>query len=172
MTTDVQTFAKLFPSIAEHCDTADLDALLGAVSEQSVSAGDVLIREGEDSDSLYFVVDGNLRMTMHNGELDMGSLGAGNSFCLLGLVDSGPATATVTAESDSTLLALTQAAFRQLENGHLKLTGNILRIVSDELIGLCRKADRLLFECGTGGGGEHANLMEWAADTYKTLHKQ
>lgn len=177
MSIDVQSFKTLFPAIATHCDDDGLDALLSVTTERSVSAGDVVIREYEETGNLYFVIDGELVSTLQEGdsEWEIGTINAGSTFCKANLLDPGPACTTVTAVSDAVLLSLSCETFRQLETEHLQMTGNILRMLSDELVELCRNADRMLFKRSAGIEDEsqhqkHTSLMEWATHVYKNLH--
>lgn len=177
MAIDAAEFRNLFPDIAEHCDQAGLDALLNAMTEQRVEAGQVVIREGEKSGDLYFVRQGELISSLEgNGEVvQMGTVTSGNSFCKASLLDPGPAPMTVTANSDAVLLLLSHDAFRELEKQNLKMTGNLLRMLSDELIELCRNADRILFNRSSGVSDEHvqendSGLKAWAARVYRKLH--
>lgn len=174
---DATEFRNLFPDIAKHCDQAGLDALLNAMTEQQVEAGQVIIREGEKSAELYFVLQGELTSSLEgNGEVvKMGTVTTGNSFCKASLLDPGPAPMTVTANTDALLLVLSHQAFRELEKQDLKMTGNLLRMLSDELIELCRNADRILFNRSSGISDEHtqdnhSGLKAWAAKVYRKLH--
>ena len=171
MSIDVQTFKTLFPDIVKHCnDDTGAAALINAVIEKHVAAGDVVIREGDDTGDLFFVVEGRLTTSLqgNNETVVMGTVKPGDSFCKASLLDPGPAPMTVTADEDSDLLILSHDAFRGLEKDYLQMTGNILRILCDDLIGLCRNTDRVLFERETSTG--KSGLREWAASTYKELH--
>jgi CRP-like cAMP-binding protein len=177
MVIEVARFKALFPSVADHCEPGDLDALIASMSEQNASAGEVVMREGDVTGNLFFVVAGELSATVDgkDSQVEMGTIKAGDTFCMANLLEPGPATMTVTANSDVDLLVLSDKAFRQLEQGHLKMTGNILRMLSNKLIELCRSADRLLFNRSAGIPDEsehhkHASLMEWASHIYKKLH--
>jgi len=171
MSIDVQIFKTLFPNIVKHChDDAGASAFMNAVTEKHVSSGDVVIHEGDDMSDLFFVVSGKLTTSLqgNNETVVMGTVSSGDTFCKASLLDPGPAPMTVTADEDSDLLVLSHDAFRGLEKDYLQMTGNMLRMLSDDLIGLCRKADKVLFERGTSAGG--GDLRTWALDTYKSLH--
>jgi len=171
MSIDVQTFKSLFPSIVKHChDDAGAAALLSAVTDKQVSAGDVVIREGEQTGDLFFVVKGALTTSLqgNNETVVMGKVNAGSTFCKVSLLDPGPAPMTVTADEDSEILVLSHEAFRGLEKDYLQMTGNMLRMLSDDLIGMCRSTNKILFERSKSAGG--GDLRQWATDTYKSLH--
>ena len=177
MSIDATVFRNLFPDIAKHCGRSGLDALLNAMTELQVEAGHVVIREGEESGNLYFVIEGELTSSLEgNGNvLEMGSVTAGDTFCKANLLDPGPATMTVTAATNVTLLVLSHNAFRELEKLDLQMTGNLLRMLSDELIELCRNADRILFNRSSGINNDttqnnQPDIKKWAAKVYKKLH--
>ena len=177
MSIDVQNFKSLFPAITAHCDKNNLGDLLNIMTERRVSAGDNVITEGETTDNLYFVIDGELVSKIKDGNdhIDMGKLSKGRIFCIANLLDPGPAIMTVTATTDTTLLALSNRAFRQLENDHLQMTGNILRMLSNELVEHCRNADRMLFNrsAGINDESEHekrTSHMDWATYVLRKLH--
>jgi CRP-like cAMP-binding protein len=177
MTIEVQRFKALFPSIAKHCDKNDLDSLLNAMTTQSVSAGSVVVNEDDVTGNLYFVLEGELTTSVKgaSSSIDLGTLKAGDTFCMANLMDPGPANMTVTALSDTKLMVLSNESFRQLEGEHLNMTGNILRMLSNELIEICRNADRMLFNrsAGIADESEHhkqSGLRDWATNVYKKLH--
>ena len=178
MSINVQAFKELFPTIAKHCDKEGIDALLAAVSAQDVSAGQVVIHEGEVSEDLYFVVKGCLTTSLQNDNesVVVGKMVAGDSFCKASLLDPGPAPMTVTAEEDSELLVLSHKAFRELEEKYLSMTGNLLRMLSDELIEMCRHADRMLFNRSAGHADDvpeqnkGSSIRKWAVSTLRSLY--
>jgi CRP-like cAMP-binding protein len=181
MTISATDFRQLFPDIARHCDEPGINALLAALTTENIPAGQVVIREGDASDALYLVQQGTLSTSIQdNGKIiDLGSVTAGDSFGKESLVEPGPATRTVTADTDAVLLRLSHKAFRELEGQHLIMTGNLLRMISDELIELCRSADRIMFDRFTDiktaaepAAKRHSDLKEWAARIYRKLHGQ
>ena len=177
MSIDIQAFENLFPDVVRHCDKGELDALLAAASSQEIPAGEVVIREGDVSGDLYFVVKGRLTSTLQgdNEFIEVGEVLAGDSFCKGSLLDPGPAIMTVTANEDSELLMLSHNAFRELEKEYLSMTGNLLRMLSDELIELCRNADRMLFNRSAGLADDEpdrnkgSSMREWAVSTFRGL---
>jgi CRP-like cAMP-binding protein len=75
-----------------------------------------LVRKGQHGDAMYIVVDGELRaLTIIEGkESILGTMGAGDCFGEISLLDQGPRSADVVANRDSTLLKLSSAAFERL----------------------------------------------------------
>lgn len=85
------------------------------LAELAVPAGEVVIRAGEPGDRFYVVADGELRVTAPGVE---GTLARGDSFGEIALLRDVPRTATVTAATDSRLLALQRDDFLAVVTGH------------------------------------------------------
>ena len=91
--------------IFEGMPRQSLEALAGTVSEEFVSAGDVLIREGDDADD-FFVIRSGAMEVLSSGEagaqqVKVRDLSAGDYAGEIGLIERIPRTATVQATSDS-----------------------------------------------------------------------
>ncbi|MCP5423439.1 MAG: cyclic nucleotide-binding domain-containing protein [Chromatiaceae bacterium] len=69
-----------------------------------VSPGEVLIVEGRHNDQLFIVLSGELDVTA--GDTKVAALGAGEIIGELSFVDSAPPSASVTAKTESEVLAL------------------------------------------------------------------
>jgi len=95
-----------------------LEAAAGRLTPIAVKAGDVVIRQGDPSDLLYIIGAG--RFAVDQTESAIGAthrlrvMGPDEVFGELGLMNGTPRTATVTAETDGTLLALAGADFLEL----------------------------------------------------------
>ena len=91
--------------IFEGMPRQSLEALAATVSEEAVSAGDILIREGDDADD-FFVIRSGAMEVLSSGEAGaqqekVRDLGAGDYAGEIGLIERIPRTATVRATSDS-----------------------------------------------------------------------
>ena len=95
-----------------------------------VTAGTVVIREGDPSDRFYIIESGRFSVD----QLDAGTrlqrrlrvMGPDEVFGELGLMHNAPRSATVTAETDGRLLALDGPDFLELLNVGPDLTGRML----------------------------------------------
>lgn len=76
------------------------------VASVHMSAGEKLFGKGDLGTSMYFVVEGRVRI--HDGDLVLNHLGEGEVFGEIGALAEQVRTASVTAEIDSTLLQLDQ----------------------------------------------------------------
>ena len=100
---------------------ADLkDAQLAHLAEymelQEVSQWSVLFSQGDNSDSMFLVLAGELRArTVVGGkETILATFGPGDFFGDMALFDHGPRSADVVANVDSTLLKITSVSFDRL----------------------------------------------------------
>lgn len=94
-----------------------LEAIARRATWLTVPAGTAVIREGDDGDRFYILADGALDVTRGARLLRSLSL-AGDGFGEIALLRGVPRTATVTATTDSTLLAIDRAPFLAAITGH------------------------------------------------------
>jgi MFS family permease len=86
-----------------------IEQLSWSTREVRIPAGQVVIREGDDGDLFYVVLEGSLLVTQGGRELRM--LGAGAGFGEIALLRDTPRTATVTASTDVALGAVDRDDF-------------------------------------------------------------
>jgi CRP/FNR family transcriptional regulator, cyclic AMP receptor protein len=69
---------------------------------QSVAfkAGDVIIREGDDGDTAFFIVSGSVEVLVGAGGRRVGTLETGEVFGEMSLIEPGPRSATIVAMTD------------------------------------------------------------------------
>lgn len=94
------------------CNNRELRSIAGAVKEISHPEGTVIAREGDPGIGLFIIADGTAEVTI--GGKKKTTLGNGDFFGEIALLDGGPRTATVTATSDVRLYGLTEWTFRGL----------------------------------------------------------
>ncbi|MCB1038982.1 MAG: cyclic nucleotide-binding domain-containing protein [Acidimicrobiales bacterium] len=87
----------------------DLGRIAKASNEITVDAGHVLVDQGDAGREAFVIVDGTASVR-RNGRR-VGELGPGDSIGELALLDHGPRTATVTAETPLTALVLSAREF-------------------------------------------------------------
>jgi len=98
------------------CSQRDLQTIARVVKDIDHDDGTVIAREGEPGIGLFVIADGTAEVTI--GGAKKASLGPGDFFGEIALLDGGPRTATVTATSDVKLLGLTEWVFRGLMQEH------------------------------------------------------
>jgi CRP-like cAMP-binding protein len=90
----------------------ELERIARLCTEVDVPAGRVLCREGETGHEFFVIEAGSV--TVSTGGRDVATLGAGDFFGELALLDAGPRNATVTAATDSTVLVVSRQEFAGL----------------------------------------------------------
>jgi CRP/FNR family transcriptional regulator, cyclic AMP receptor protein len=87
----------------------DLQVVARASDEVSIAKGKVVVEEGKPGHEFFLIVDGNASV-LRNGR-KLATLGPGHYFGELALLDRGPRSATVKADSDMTVLVVGQREF-------------------------------------------------------------
>lgn len=90
----------------------DLQRVARASNEVTREAGTVLVDQGDLGREAFFVIEGTAIVKRNNRKVS--TLGPGDAVGELALLDHGPRTATVTAETDMTILVLSAREFSGL----------------------------------------------------------
>ena len=99
MTTTKDTVSQLAKvPLFSDCSQRDLQTVARVVREIPHEAGTVIAREGEPGVGLFIILDGTADVSI--GGRKKATLGPGDFFGEIALLDGGPRTATVTAKSD------------------------------------------------------------------------
>ena len=109
-------------------EIADLEA---ATVTLTLAPGDLLCREGETAEHIYFVSSGALRAEVAAGDggptRRLLTMGPGTALGEIALVDGGPRSATVVADERSEVRGLAFAALAELGAAHPGLTATLYR---------------------------------------------
>jgi serine/threonine protein phosphatase PrpC len=101
---DIELFRELsMPEIVK---------VYNALTHLRVDPGTPIIREGDKSEHLYVIVEGNVQV--ERDRLPIAQLGTGSHFGEMALLNQKPRSATVTALEPTTLLCLERGSFHQL----------------------------------------------------------
>ncbi|PWN23509.1 hypothetical protein BCV69DRAFT_279438 [Microstroma glucosiphilum] len=103
-----------------------------ALDWQQVSAGQVIFREGDPSDSFYIVINGRLRaISDRDGSVDvLSEYGQGDSVGELDVITSSPRRKTLHAIRDSELARMPMTLFNAVAVRHPQITIQISRIIA------------------------------------------
>ena len=93
---------------------ARLETAATRLVERRVSAGEVILREGDPADRFYLIADGEFRVTRQGEPEPLRRLRPGDVFGEIGLLRRSSRTATVTASAAGRLLSLDADAFHAL----------------------------------------------------------
>ncbi|MBN1378867.1 MAG: GGDEF domain-containing protein [Gammaproteobacteria bacterium] len=126
--------------LAKHCllfrsvDMETLQRIPDFCDVVKLAPGDILISLGQQNDKLYLVLDGEIRIQTGVAEHHhYVTLQAGECVGEMSLIDGNPASAIVSAVTDSQLLRIQQDALWSLiENSH-SIARNLLHILSGRL---------------------------------------
>jgi CRP/FNR family transcriptional regulator, cyclic AMP receptor protein len=102
---DVFAEVELFSQLTR----ADLSTLAKLAVSRKFSAGDEIVKEGEQGVAFYIVASG--RAEAYRGNLKLGSFGAGDYFGEMALLDNSLRSATIRATEDTECLMLTKWDF-------------------------------------------------------------
>jgi Cyclic nucleotide-binding domain len=106
-----------------------LEGVAQNASDVSVPAGQTIVRFGEAGDCYYAIADGTVEVS-RNGVL-LNTLGRGDGFGEIALVDDVPRTATVTTRTDTRLLVIDRERFLVALTGHAPTRERVERIATE-----------------------------------------
>lgn len=109
----------------------ELNQIARAAKQVTHRQGAVLAREGQSGVGFFLIVDGTAGVKV--GTRSRGRLGSGDFFGEISLLDGGPRTATVTAETEVTTLGMTPWDFKQLIESNPSIASKMLRVMAQRL---------------------------------------
>jgi CRP/FNR family transcriptional regulator, cyclic AMP receptor protein len=122
---------KILASLSDE----QLDRFAQFVEAEPVAQWTVIVKQGDPGDSMYLILEGELRVRIHVGgtEKILTTLGAGEFFGDISLFDQGPRSADVVANADSLLVKITAAGFEEVAKAAPDLATPFLRAVGRTL---------------------------------------
>ena len=108
-----------------------LRALVAAADEITVREGKDLVREGEHGRELYVVVSGSVRVVRKGRRV--ATMGPGDFFGELALVSGAPRTATVTTETETTVMVLDPRRFEVVMDREPQVAKAVMAAMADRL---------------------------------------
>jgi len=127
------------------CDRHELAVIARHADEAEVADGKILCRQGEPGQQFCFIVEGQATVSIDGTTI--ATLGRGDFFGEIALLDGGPCTATVTATGHLRLMVLTQKGLAAIVETAPSLKWKILGVMGQRL----RTADRALGRTQAGG---------------------
>lgn len=127
--------------IFESLDTTRLAPIARVASLRNAPRGTVVVREGDRTDNVYFVINGALKVSVSDDEgreVILTILGTGDLFGEMGVLDNNPRSATVTATQSADLVMIAKTDFQQCMMDNFDISLFIMRNLAHRL----RQADR------------------------------
>jgi CRP-like cAMP-binding protein len=100
-------------------------------TRQSFSAGEILIREGEENEKMFIILSGDLEVRV--GGKSVASLKEGDLFGELSMIDKEPASGDIVALSGGEFVTLDERRFLAVSQQNPFFTMGILRVVTAKL---------------------------------------
>jgi CRP-like cAMP-binding protein len=114
-----------------------LKRLADQTEEQRYMEGATVVREGEEGDSFYVILEGEARVVASSGRT-VNRLRPGDFFGEVSLLDGGTRTASVVAETPLTMATLSRRAFLKMIRQEPAVAVRLL----GHAAGLLRRAER------------------------------
>ena len=109
----------------------ELQFLASRVDEVNLRPGQTVIREGDATEAFFILTSGNVQVV--RGGKPAARLGAGDFFGEIGMLDHGPATATVVADGPVEAMVLSHAQFRDAIKGNDTLAMQVIAAMAERL---------------------------------------
>lgn len=112
------------------CTDKELGFIASRVDEVDLPAGKVLTEKGRSGGDFFIILEGQAEVDADQGKR---TLGPGEFFGEIALIDNGPRTATVRAVTPMRCLVLGHAQFRDVLHQNGEIAVKILRAVTERL---------------------------------------
>ena len=115
----------------EGFERQDLERLARSFKERRFAAGDTIAAEGGGGVGFFVIGDGRARVSVHGQ--DRTTLGPGDYFGEVALIDEGARSATVTAETEVQAYGMTPWDFRPLVETNAEIAWKLLQTMAKRL---------------------------------------
>jgi CRP-like cAMP-binding protein len=118
------------PLFAE-LDNKELDQIARSMRERRFKAGDVVTQEGSGGVGFFVVEEGEAEVDV--GGQSRGSVGPGDYFGEIALINESPRTATLTARTDMLCYGMTPGDFRPLVETNSGIAWKLLTAMAEKM---------------------------------------
>jgi len=122
----------------------EIQAFLELADKLTVKAGEAIVKQDEHGDCMYVLISGKASV-IHRKEgkqFELATLGTGDFFGEIALVDEGPRSADVEAMEDCTLVRIPQSVIRALAGVYPMAAFKLLVAVGRVLVSRLRKGNQ------------------------------
>ena len=109
----------------------EIRRLAEIASEDVYSSGDPIIHQGEFGNSMYLIVDGEVRI--HSGDTTLAVFKNGEYFGELSIIDGKPRSASVSALTDCLLLKIGKDKFHEILTVHSDSAMAVIQALTRDL---------------------------------------
>jgi len=109
----------------------DLEFLASRIDEVQLKPGQTVINEGQPTESFFILTSGNVQVT--RGGKSVARLGPGEFFGEIGMLDRGPATATVVTDGPVEAMVLSHTQFRDAIKANDNLALQVIAAMAKRL---------------------------------------
>jgi len=117
--------------VFDNVPTEQLGHMAAIAEVVAVLEGDVVYREGDESNSLYVVVDGSVRL--HRGEETITTATRSDAFGTWAVLDAEPRVTTASVVADGRLLRIDRDDFLELLADHSEITQGVFKTVAGRM---------------------------------------
>jgi CRP/FNR family cyclic AMP-dependent transcriptional regulator len=117
----------LFAGLSKH----DREFLASRIDEVQLKPGQTVIKEGQPTESFFIIKSGNVEVT--RAGKPMARLGPGEFFGEIGMLDRGPASATVVTDGVVEAMVLSHDQFRDAIKGNDSLAMQVIAAMAERL---------------------------------------
>jgi CRP-like cAMP-binding protein len=135
---------SLVYSVFRHLPAQQIDAITAQLETVEYESGATIVRQGAPADKFFIIVDGEVTVLRDSGqgEVPVATLGRGQFFGEIAILQDTPRTATARATSPVTLLTMDRSIFRSLVAQSLSTTQDFDRLIRERLTALGRQTGR------------------------------
>jgi CRP/FNR family cyclic AMP-dependent transcriptional regulator len=112
-------------------DRKELQGVASSMKERTFNAGQTIAAEGQTGIGFFVIAEGNAKVTQ--GDQERATLGPGDYFGEIALIDDGLRTASVTADSDLKAYGLTSWEFRPIVESNATIAWKLLKTMAARL---------------------------------------
>lgn len=109
----------------------ELEAVAESFKQRTFDAGTIIAEEGKGGVGFFVIEDGTAKITV--GGKEKGTVGPGDYFGEIALIDDGARTATVTAETELRTYGMTSWEFRPLVEANASIAWKMLQSLAKML---------------------------------------
>jgi CRP/FNR family cyclic AMP-dependent transcriptional regulator len=112
-------------------DKKEVQGLASSMKERTFNEGDTIAKEGQSGIGFFIIADGEAAVSV--GGEERATLGEGDYFGEIALIDDGARTATITAKSPLKCYGITSWEFRPLVEQNARLAWKMMQTLAARL---------------------------------------